>query len=138
MLLVDRKIDIVSPLVSNFYYLNMISDIFRIDFEHRDIVLKQGRTIKLNFEDSIFMDYKSLHISKVQTQIEPDFKRFQMSNKAAEFRQSTVPTQNQVTKMDLKKIIRDIPEFNRKVKSYEEQVEISLELTDHSKQNRLP
>lgn len=126
MLLVDRKIDIVSPLVNNFYYLNMISDIFRIDFEHKDIALKQGRTIKLNFEDSIFMDYKSLHISKVQTKIEPDFKRFQMDNRAAEFRGSTVPIQSQVTKMDLKKIIRDIPEFNRKVKSYEEQVEISL------------
>ena len=31
----DRKMDPISPLVSNFYYLNMISDIFRADFEHR-------------------------------------------------------------------------------------------------------
>ena len=31
----DRRMDLVSPLVSNFYYLNMISDIFKVDFEHR-------------------------------------------------------------------------------------------------------
>lgn len=32
LVVMDRRMDLVSPLVSNFYYLNMISDIFKVDF----------------------------------------------------------------------------------------------------------
>ena len=128
--------DIVSPMVQNFYYLNMVSDIFHVDFQNKNIQLKQGQKIDLNYEDSIFMDYKSKHISKVQTQIQKDFLAFQSQNKAAEYRQSTNP--NNVSNYDLKQIIRDIPEFNRKIKSYQEQIEISMEMTQYSKERRLP
>ena len=43
-----------------------------------------------------------------------------------------------MSNMDMKMIIRDIPEFNRKVKSYEEQIEMSHEITQSSKENKLP
>ena len=35
--------DLVSPLVMNFYYLNMISDIFHLDYKNKTIELKEGR-----------------------------------------------------------------------------------------------
>jgi hypothetical protein len=43
LLIIDRRIDLVSPLVRNFYYLNMISDIFAIDFNQRNLTLKEGK-----------------------------------------------------------------------------------------------
>ncbi len=49
VIIVDRKIDIVSPLVSNFYYLNMISDIFEVDFNKKEAVLKNDTKIIINF-----------------------------------------------------------------------------------------
>ena len=75
--------DLVSPLVMNFYYLNMISDIFQVDYKDKTVELKEGKKITLNFEDSIFLDYKNKHISKVQTQMQKDFVAFKTENKAA-------------------------------------------------------
>ena len=76
VLVVDRRIDLVSPLVRNFYYLNMISDVFRTDFDHQEISLRNGAKIKLSLEDPILSKYKNLHISKLQKEMEPDFKTF--------------------------------------------------------------
>lgn len=88
VVLVDRTMDLVSPLVSNFYYLNLISDIFRINYHHNEILLRNSNKIKLNFDDPIFRDYKNLHIAKVQAQIEPDLQKFKTDNKAAQVHSS--------------------------------------------------
>jgi hypothetical protein len=52
--LVERTLDLISPLVRNYYYITMVSDIFEVDFLKKDITLRDGKTIKLNFEDVIF------------------------------------------------------------------------------------
>ena len=73
--MVDRKLDLVSPFIRNFYYLTIISDLFHLDYVHNDVKI-QDKLIKLNLEDSIFKDYKNLYIGKAQTLIEGNFKKF--------------------------------------------------------------
>ena len=64
MLLVDRKIDLISPIVRNFYYLTMLSDAYNIDYQHKKIPWKEGKDFDISFDDAIFCEYKNLHISK--------------------------------------------------------------------------
>lgn len=40
LLLVDRKIDLISPIVRNFYYFTMISELFNVDYENRKIKVR--------------------------------------------------------------------------------------------------
>ena len=121
--------DLASPLVSNFYYLNMISDIFRIDYDHNEVLLRNNSKIKLNFDDPIFKDYKHLHISKVQGKIEPDLAKFKAENKAAQMHTGASTLENNgISNTDMKNIISSIPEYNKKIKSYENNVNMSLEI----------
>ena len=55
LLLADRKIDLVSPIVRNFFYFTMISEVFNVDYEHRKIKTRQeDKVIELSFDDTIF------------------------------------------------------------------------------------
>lgn len=69
------------------------------------MTLRDGKAIKLNFEDVIFEKYKNLHISKAQTSVQPDFKAFQLQNEAAKM----MKNQKNLANLQLKHIIRDIP-----------------------------
>ena len=81
MLLMDRKMDMVSPLVRNFTYFSVISDLFKVDYEEREVKLREGKPVTLNFEDEIFSQYKTMMISKAQSSIDPSFKEFQQQAK---------------------------------------------------------
>lgn len=131
-MLVDRKIDLISPLVRNFYYVTMLSELMHIDYNHKDVNLKEGKTVKLNFDDPIFNQYRNQHISKVQSGIEQDFKKFKAENKALQHKEKNL--QN----VSLKHIIRDIPEYNRKIVSYEEQISMMHDINSISKEQGIP
>lgn len=131
-MLVDRKIDLISPLVRNFYYVTMLSELMHIDYNHKDVTLKEGKTVKLNFDDPIFNQYRNQHISKVQSGIEQDFKKFKAENKALQHKEKNL--QN----VSLKHIIRDIPEYNRKIVSYEEQISMMHDINSISKEQGIP
>ena len=53
LLLVDRKIDFISPLVRNFYYFSIISQLFHVDYFNNEVKLKE-KVLKLKFDDQIF------------------------------------------------------------------------------------
>lgn len=89
MLLVDRKLDLISPLIRNFYYITIISELFKIDYMSSEIKLKE-KPIKLNLEDPVFKEYKNLYIGKAQLSIEPNFKKFISENKAAQMQKDKV------------------------------------------------
>jgi len=54
LLLVDRRMDLISPLVRNFYYSTLISDIYQVDYFQKEVTLKEGKKIKIDFENTIF------------------------------------------------------------------------------------
>lgn len=103
-----------------------------IDYNHKDVTLKEGKTVKLNFDDPIFNQYRNQHISKVQSGIEQDFKKFKAENKALQHKEKNL--QN----VSLKHIIRDIPEYNRKIVSYEEQISMMHDINSISKEQGIP
>lgn len=83
------------------------------------MLLRDNSKITINFDDSIFREYKNLHFSKVQGKIEPDLQKFKTENKAAQLKQEGTSLENKLTNMELKQVIKNIPEYNKKVKSYE-------------------
>lgn len=62
----DRAIDWVSPMVRNFYYLPMIADLFNItDFKHMKILNlnKDLQEAQIQHDDKVFSEYKNKHVS---------------------------------------------------------------------------
>lgn len=92
----------------------MVSEFFNVDYQNKTVSLKEGKNIELSFDDDIFLQYKNLPIFKAQNTIEPNFKQFKAENKAAQLNSQS----SSVNKADIKHIIREIPEYNKKVASY--------------------
>lgn len=61
----------------------------------------KDKVIKLNFDDSIFKQYKDVYFGKAQVSIDTNFKKFISENKAAQMQKDKV-----VDKGSLKHIIR--------------------------------
>ena len=68
----------------------------------------------------------------MQTKIQPDFVTFKETNKAAELSESPTNIKSK-SNQEIRRIIRDIPEFKRNIKSFEEQIDMSIDITNYSK-----
>jgi hypothetical protein len=44
----------VSPIVRNFYYFTMISELLNVDYENRKIKIREEKVVELSFDDNIF------------------------------------------------------------------------------------
>lgn len=88
MILFDRNIDWVSPVVRNFYYFPMVADVFGLaDFKTLQIhnLPKEVESVTIEYNDQVFKTFKNQHISDAISSITRDFDNFTASNRAAKF-----------------------------------------------------
>ena len=83
LLILDRKIDVVSPIIHDLNYQSLVSDLLGL---HRNKVKdSKGREHKLDETDDLWKDYRATHISTALEGITEGFNRFMSENKAAQF-----------------------------------------------------
>ena len=77
VLLTDRSIDAISPLLHDYNYESLVYDLF--DIKNDTVVLGEKKS-KLTDTDELWACYKSLHVAQVFNKLSKDFEEFQKSD----------------------------------------------------------
>ena len=77
VLLTDRSIDAISPLLHDYNYESLVYDLF--DIKNDTVILGEKKS-KLSDTDELWASYKSLHIAQVFNKLSKDFEEFQKSD----------------------------------------------------------
>ena len=85
LVILDRTYDPVSPLVRDFHYLSMLSDLkeiteFKASYSDGNAVSK---LLDLDEADHIYTKYRYRHIAELMTGVSQDFQEFLKTNAAA-------------------------------------------------------
>lgn len=140
VLILDRSIDALTPLVHDFYYQPMLYDLLDIknnvcEYEMEEDLktepeeeekLIKGQKIKkkivmtkkvqLTEEDEIFCNYRYKHIAEVLEGIPKEFQKFVETNSNAQFHQGAFSTDIDVEKMA--EIVRAMPQYQQILNKY--------------------
>ena len=77
VLLTDRSIDAITPLLHDYNYESLVYDLF--DIKNDTLILGEKKS-KLTDTDELWASYKSLHIAQVFSKLSKDFEEFQKSD----------------------------------------------------------
>ena len=77
VLLTDRSIDAITPLLHDYNYESLVYDLF--DIKNDTLILGEKKS-KLTDTDELWASYKSLHIAQVFSTLSKDFEEFQKSD----------------------------------------------------------
>lgn len=140
LLILDRSIDPLSPLLHDFYYQPMLYDLLDIknnvcEYEYEEDLktepeeeekLIKGQKIKkkmvmtkkvqLTEEDEIFLNYRYKHIAEVLEGIPREFQKFVETNSNAQFHQGAFSNEMDVEKMA--EIVRAMPQYQQILNKY--------------------
>ena len=140
ILILDRSIDALTPLLHDFYYQPMLYDLLDIknnicEYEIEEDLktepeeeekLIQGQKIKkkmimtkkvqLSEDDEIFLNYRYKHIAEVLEGIPKEFQKFVETNSNAQFHQGAFSTDIDVEKMA--EIVRAMPQYQQILNKY--------------------
>lgn len=82
MIIVDRRIDVVSPLLHDIHYQSMLADLQGF---FRRKVTAEDKEYVLDEADLFWTKVKGWHISKVVEFVMTEFEKFKNENKAAQW-----------------------------------------------------
>lgn len=140
LLILDRSIDALTPLLHDFYYQPMLYDLLDIknnvcEYEIEEDLktepeeeekLIKGQKIKkkivmtkkvqLTEEDEIFVNYRYKHIAEVLEGIPREFQKFVETNSNAQFQQGAFSSDIDVEKMA--EIVRAMPQYQQILNKY--------------------
>ncbi|KAI8847505.1 Sec1-like protein [Chytridium lagenaria] len=87
LLVVDRGVDMITPLLHEFTYQALINDLFLLE-DGQKIMQKDGKYAVLDESDPFFLSQRYNHIADVLDFLATSVKRFKEENKAAQYEQA--------------------------------------------------
>lgn len=88
LVLADRELDIASPLIYNFHYFPLLTEVLATEYDESSGKLKireEEKETELELENKVFEKYRNMHIYKGFEVIHNDFTNFKENSKAAKF-----------------------------------------------------
>ncbi|KAJ3013205.1 UNVERIFIED_CONTAM: vacuolar sorting protein VPS33/slp1 [Siphonaria sp. JEL0065] len=110
LLLVDRGVDVVSPLLHEFTYQAMVHDCLTLEDGNKyPNKSDEGKLATLDEFDKIWVSQKYQHIAEVLQYLAEGVKKFSTENKAANFASGARGGKDQIA--DLKDTLNALPEY---------------------------
>ena len=115
--IVDRQIDMLSPLVRSFYYGPLSMDLFNIKEKSPDlkIISTKIQPNCVNVDDPIWKKYSKMHIYDAFSKIDEDLREYINTSEVAKFQKN----QEEKDPKKMKEVLKGYPEYTRTIKSYE-------------------
>ncbi|CAD8095841.1 unnamed protein product [Paramecium sonneborni] len=139
VVIVDRAIDALSPLLHDFYYqpmfydlLEIENDIYQYEMQYSD--KKVSKKQILNDQDELFKKYKFKHIADVLEEVSSDFQTFMQTNTAAKVAKDK---EQSLTLKQMTDIVKTMPQYQDLVAKYTMHMEIVEKCLDLYRQKDL-
>ncbi|KAJ7563781.1 hypothetical protein O6H91_03G125500 [Diphasiastrum complanatum] len=141
LIIVDRSIDPVAPVIHEWTYDAMCHDLLQMDgnkylYETNDAGKKEQKEVLLEEHDPVWLELRYLHIADVGLRLNEKMTQFGLKNKAAQVRLGGRNGQDLSTR-DIQKMVQDLPQYRDQVDKLGLHIHIATLLNDKIKEQCL-
>ncbi|KAG0496023.1 hypothetical protein HPP92_000714 [Vanilla planifolia] len=134
LLIVDRSIDLIAPIIHEWTYDAMCHDLLNIDGNKYvfEVPSKLGSTTEkkealLEDHDPIWLELRHAHIADASERLHDKMTNFKSKNKAAQLQQSSKDG-SELSTRDLQKVVQALPQYGEQMEKLSLHVEIAGKL----------
>ncbi|KAJ6247279.1 protein rop [Anaeramoeba flamelloides] len=132
MLILDRSVDLLSPVLHDFYYQSMVYDLLNIEDDKIKYQTETKETKKetestLDEKDGVWTTYRHLHIAECMTQISSQFNNFIETNSTAKYKKKKGENVN--LKM-IGQAIKNMPQYHKQIDLFNRHITIASKVMD--------
>lgn len=131
LLILDRSIDQIAPLIHEWTYDAMCHDLLKMEGNKYtyEVPSRSGgdpemREVLLDEEDPIWVELRDVHIADASERLHEKMTNFVSKNKAAQLKHSSKDSGDISTK-DLKKVVNALPQYSEQIDKLSLHVEIA-------------
>ncbi|KHM98888.1 Protein transport Sec1a [Glycine soja] len=131
MLIVDRSVDQIAPVIHEWTYDAMCHDLLTMDGDKymHEVPSKVGgqpeiKEVILQDHDSVWLELRHTHIADASERLHEKFTNFVSKNKAAQIQQSGRDG-SELSTRDLQKMVQALPQYTEQVEKISLHVEIA-------------
>ncbi|XP_027336602.1 protein transport Sec1a-like [Abrus precatorius] len=131
LLIVDRSIDQIAPVIHEWTYDAMCHDLLNMDGNKytQEVPSKTGgqpetKEVILEENDSVWLELRHAHIADASERLHEKFTNFVSKNKAAQIQQSGRDG-SEISTRDLQKMVQALPQYTEQVEKISLHVEIA-------------
>ncbi|XP_042002533.1 protein transport Sec1a-like isoform X2 [Salvia splendens] len=132
LLIIDRSVDQVAPIIHEWTYDTMCHDLLNLDGNRYvpEVPSKSGDTSKkkevlLEDQDPVWLELRHTHIAEASERLHERMTNFVSYNKAAQLQQRDG---SQLSTRDLQKMVQALPQYNEQMEKLSVHVEIAGKL----------
>ncbi|XP_047976499.1 protein transport Sec1a-like isoform X2 [Salvia hispanica] len=132
LLIVDRSVDQVAPIIHEWTYDAMCHDLLNLDGNRYvpEVPSKSGDTsekkeVLLEDQDPVWLELRHTHIAEASERLHERMTNFVSNNKAAQLQQRDG---SQLSTRDLQKMVQALPQYNEQMEKLSVHVEIAGKL----------
>ncbi|KAI0500738.1 hypothetical protein KFK09_018954 [Dendrobium nobile] len=131
LLIVDRSIDLIAPVIHEWTYDAMCHDLLNMDgnkYTH-EVPSKWGSTNEkgealLEDHDPIWLELRHIHIADASERLHKKMTNFKSKNRAAQLQQSAIDGEELSTR-DMQKMVQALPQYTEQMEKLSLHVEIA-------------
>ncbi|KAK7260236.1 hypothetical protein RIF29_26119 [Crotalaria pallida] len=143
LLIVDRSIDQIAPVIHEWTYDAMCHDLLNMNgnkYMH-EVPSKTGgqpeqKEVLLEDHDSVWLELRHTHIADASERLHDKFTNFVSKNKAAQIQQSGRDG-SEISTRDLQKMVQALPQYTEQVEKISLHVEIAGKINTIIRENEL-
>ncbi|XP_006647243.1 probable protein transport Sec1a [Oryza brachyantha] len=133
LLIVDRSVDQIAPIIHEWTYDAMCHDLLSMDgnkYVH-EVPSKNGsstekKDVLLEDHDPIWVELRHVHIADASERLHDKMSNFVSKNKAAQLHQAR--TEGEISNRDLQKLVQALPQYSDQIEKLSLHVEIARKL----------
>ncbi|CAN6867897.1 hypothetical protein Bca4012_043683 [Brassica carinata] len=131
LLILDRSIDQIAPLIHEWTYDAMCHDLLKMEGNKYtyEVPSRSGgdpemREVLLDEEDPIWVELRDVHIADASERLHEKMTNFVSKNKAAQLKHSSKDS-GDISSKDLKKVVHALPQYSEQIDKLSLHVEIA-------------
>ncbi|XP_057455345.1 protein transport Sec1a-like isoform X2 [Lotus japonicus] len=131
LLIIDRSIDQIAPVIHEWTYDAMCHDLLDMDGNKYEIEVPsktggppQKKEVLLEDHDSVWLELRHTHIADASERLHEKFTNFVSKNKAAQIQQSGRDG-SELSTRDLQKMVQALPQYTEQVEKISLHVEVA-------------
>jgi len=123
LLLVDRSFDIISPVIHDYYYQNIVYDVR--DVGEGGKTKADNRTVYLNDQDELWVRFRNRHLAYVMNKVNSEASAVIKDQKSSKVNSDKM---NDMNLQDMAELLRDMPKVEELMKNYQIHLDLAYKI----------
>lgn len=120
LLLVDRSFDIVSPVIHDYYYQNIVYDVR--DVGENGKTKADNRTVYLNDQDELWVKFRNKHLAFVMNRVNAE------AQAVIKDQQKNKVNSDEMNLQEMAEVLRNMPKVEELMKNYQIHIDLAYKI----------